>query len=57
MVVTVHMFDRAEYAFKPKDVTVGRKISSPLDTSKLTESEIKERINRVSQILGNKVWF
>ncbi|XVF58791.1 hypothetical protein PTKIN_Ptkin07bG0094900 [Pterospermum kingtungense] len=48
--------DGAEYAFKPKDVKVGRKISSPHDATKLTESEIKERINRVSQILANKIF-
>ncbi|XWS44706.1 hypothetical protein CRYUN_Cryun15aG0070800 [Craigia yunnanensis] len=47
--------DGAEYAFKPKDITVSRKISSPHDAAKLTESEIKERINRLSQIFANKI--
>ncbi|KAK6259126.1 hypothetical protein SCA6_013600 [Theobroma cacao] len=47
--------DGAEYAFKPKDIRLSRKISSPESTAKLTESEIKERINRLSQIFSNKV--
>lgn len=51
------MFDRAEYAFKPKDIRLNRKISSPESAAKLTENEIKERINRLSQIFSNKVWF
>ncbi|KAH0987969.1 hypothetical protein GBA52_015146 [Prunus armeniaca] len=44
----------AEYAFKPKDVILNKKPSSPNDAGKLTESEIKQRINRLSQTLANK---
>ncbi|XP_009355846.2 LOW QUALITY PROTEIN: protein CHROMATIN REMODELING 24 [Pyrus x bretschneideri] len=44
----------AEYAFKPKDVNINKKPSSPIDADKLTESEIKQRINRLSQTLANK---
>ncbi|KAE8694443.1 Protein CHROMATIN REMODELING 24 [Hibiscus syriacus] len=47
--------DGAEYAFKPKDVMLNRKSASPEDIAKLTESEIKLRINRLSQIFANKV--
>ncbi|XVF14803.1 hypothetical protein REPUB_Repub09cG0092800 [Reevesia pubescens] len=50
-----HNVDGAEYAFKPKDIKVSRKISSPDNAAKLTESEIKERINRLSQIFANKI--
>uniref|UniRef100_A0A2P2IXE2 Protein CHROMATIN REMODELING 24 n=1 Tax=Rhizophora mucronata TaxID=61149 RepID=A0A2P2IXE2_RHIMU len=42
-------------AFRPKDVELNKKISSPESVGKLTESEIKERINRLSHILANKV--
>ncbi|KAM0968992.1 hypothetical protein ACFX2A_017568 [Malus domestica] len=44
----------AEYAFKPKDIIINKKPSSPIDADKLTESEIKQRINRLSQTLANK---
>ncbi|KAK9950150.1 hypothetical protein M0R45_005652 [Rubus argutus] len=44
----------AEYAFKPKDVILNRKPSSPADAAKLTKSEIKENINRLSKTLANK---
>ncbi|KAI9394209.1 hypothetical protein POPTR_005G066600v4 [Populus trichocarpa] len=47
--------DGAVHAFNPKDVNLKKKSSSPDSVGKLTESEIKERINRLSQILGNKV--
>lgn len=50
-------FDRSEYAFNPKDVKLKKKTASPATASKLTESEIKERIIRLSQIFANKVWF
>ncbi|XP_011011399.1 PREDICTED: protein CHROMATIN REMODELING 24-like isoform X2 [Populus euphratica] len=46
--------DGAVHAFNPKDVNLKKKSSSPDSVGKLTESEIKERINRLSQILGNK---
>ncbi|XP_044510822.1 protein CHROMATIN REMODELING 24 isoform X4 [Mangifera indica] len=49
--------DGAEFAFKPKDIKQLSKknfSSSPESLAKLTESEIKERINRLSQILANK---
>ncbi|KAB2597160.1 DNA excision repair protein ERCC-6-like [Pyrus ussuriensis x Pyrus communis] len=44
----------AEYAFKPKDLILNKKPSSPIDAGKLTEAEIKQRINRLSQTLANK---
>ncbi|XP_015891171.3 protein CHROMATIN REMODELING 24 [Ziziphus jujuba] len=44
----------AEYAFKPKDVKSEKKVTSPDSVGKLTESEIKERINRLSITLANK---
>ncbi|KAF9681810.1 hypothetical protein SADUNF_Sadunf05G0041300 [Salix dunnii] len=47
--------DGAVHAFNPKDVNLKKKTSSPDSVGKLTESEIKERINRLSHILGNKV--
>ncbi|KAJ8769138.1 hypothetical protein K2173_000913 [Erythroxylum novogranatense] len=46
--------DGAMYAFKPKDVNLNMKSTSPESTGKLTESQIKERINRLSLILANK---
>lgn len=47
---------RAEYAFKPKDVKVDKKINiSPIDASELSESEIKARISRLSMLFQNKV--
>ena len=36
---------------------MNKKISSPDSTSKLTESELKERINRLCKTLANKVYF
>ncbi|CAN1168892.1 Protein CHROMATIN REMODELING 24 [Linum perenne] len=44
----------AEYAFNPKDVD--RKAKSPLSDSpgKLTESDIKSRVNRLTLLLGNR---
>ncbi|KAF3440622.1 hypothetical protein FNV43_RR18906 [Rhamnella rubrinervis] len=44
----------AEYAFKPKDIILEKKTSSPDSVGKLTESEIKERISRLSQTIANK---
>ncbi|KAJ4715246.1 Chromatin remodeling 24 [Melia azedarach] len=46
--------DGAEYAFNPKDIKLNQKSSSPKSDTKLTESQIKERINRLSQIFANK---
>ncbi|GMY12529.1 protein CHROMATIN REMODELING 24 isoform X1 [Fagus crenata] len=46
--------DGAAYAFNPKDVNLNKKSSSPDSGGKLTESEIKGKINRLSQMLGNK---
>lgn len=57
MIFLVFIVDRAEYAFKPKDVILNKKPSSPNDAGKLTESEIKQRINRLSQTLANKVFL
>ncbi|KAL2342897.1 hypothetical protein Fmac_004182 [Flemingia macrophylla] len=42
-----------EFAFNPKDVRTSRKGSSPSSAGKLTESEIKDKINRLSQTLSN----
>ncbi|MBA0857952.1 hypothetical protein Goshw_019441 [Gossypium schwendimanii] len=47
--------DGAVYAFKPKDIMMSRKSLSPIEVAKLTESEIKQRINRLSQIYANKI--
>lgn len=44
----------AQYAFKPKEVNLQKTNSSADSAGKLTESEIKGRINRLSQILANK---
>ncbi|GAB4855701.1 hypothetical protein Ancab_024343 [Ancistrocladus abbreviatus] len=48
------MVHGAEFAFKPKDVPLGLKKTSPDSSSKETESEIKERLNRLSQLLSNQ---
>ncbi|PON78685.1 Protein CHROMATIN REMODELING [Trema orientale] len=45
--------DGAEHAFNPKDVRLMKK-SSPDSGGKLTESEIKDRIDRLSKTLANK---
>ncbi|KAB5548238.1 hypothetical protein DKX38_011644 [Salix brachista] len=50
-----HNVDGAAHAFNPKDVNLNKKASSPDSVGKLTESEILERINRLTQLLGNKV--
>ncbi|KAK4772718.1 hypothetical protein SAY86_014493 [Trapa natans] len=49
--------DGAAFAFNPKDVkhTALSKSQSPASSGKLTESEIRERISRLSHMLGNKV--
>nr|GEV07160.1 SNF2-related, N-terminal domain-containing protein [Tanacetum cinerariifolium] len=44
----------AQFAFNPKDVAVRRNNVSPSTSSKLTESEIKQQINRLSQLYENK---
>ncbi|XP_057807804.1 protein CHROMATIN REMODELING 24 [Salvia miltiorrhiza] len=44
--------DGAQYAFNPKDVRKVQRNSSP-DVSEPSEAEIKERINRLSQIFSN----
>lgn len=50
------VFDRADYAFKPKDVNLDKKINiSPIDDKELSESEIKARLNRLTILLQNKV--
>ncbi|KAL6225468.1 hypothetical protein ACLB2K_004318 [Fragaria x ananassa] len=50
-----HNVNGAEYAFKPKDVILSKKLSSsPVGAGKMTKSEIKENINRLSQTLANK---
>ncbi|KAF3969894.1 hypothetical protein CMV_006353 [Castanea mollissima] len=46
--------DGAAYAFKPKDVNMNKKTSSPDSGGKLTESDIKEKIKHLSQMLANK---
>nr|XP_043628305.1 protein CHROMATIN REMODELING 24 isoform X2 [Erigeron canadensis] len=45
--------DAAQFAFNPKDV-VRKKNISPSISNKLTESEIKQQINRLSQVYANK---
>ncbi|KAJ6366263.1 hypothetical protein OIU77_002778 [Salix suchowensis] len=50
-----HNVDGAAHAFNPKDVNLNKKASSPDSVGKLTESEIVERIDRLTQLLGNKV--
>lgn len=53
---TERPIDCPQYAFNPKDVNLHKKnfASSPQSPPKMTESEIKERINRLSQLLSNK---
>ncbi|XP_024028985.1 protein CHROMATIN REMODELING 24 [Morus notabilis] len=46
--------DGAGYAFNPKDIRLNKKTPSPDSEGKLTESEIKERISRLSNTLANK---
>ncbi|KAA8531251.1 hypothetical protein F0562_005960 [Nyssa sinensis] len=50
-----HNVDGAAHAINPKDVKLYKKSTSPESTGKPTEEEIKERINRLSQIFANKV--
>ncbi|GAV74218.1 SNF2_N domain-containing protein/Helicase_C domain-containing protein [Cephalotus follicularis] len=49
-----HYVDGAAYAFKPKDVSLSKKSSSPEKVHKLKETNIRERINRISQLIANK---
>ncbi|KAL5755404.1 hypothetical protein ACOSP7_023624 [Xanthoceras sorbifolium] len=53
-----HMIERnvdgSEYAFNPKDIKLSKKSLSPSSEAKLTESDIKERISRLSQLVANK---
>ncbi|KAG8391158.1 hypothetical protein BUALT_Bualt01G0158700 [Buddleja alternifolia] len=49
-----HNVDGSHYAFNPKDVKQLQKNSSP-DVKEPSEDEIRERINRLSQIFANKV--
>ncbi|KAI3700873.1 hypothetical protein L2E82_45514 [Cichorium intybus] len=44
----------AQFAFNPKDVVVKRKNVSPSISNKLTESEIKDQIKRLSNVFANK---
>ena len=58
LIFTLHFncfFDRSELAFNPKDVKLSRKSASPSTDGKLTESEIRDKIKRLSQTLANKV--
>ncbi|KAK7399357.1 hypothetical protein VNO78_10539 [Psophocarpus tetragonolobus] len=48
-----HAADNSQFAFNPKDVRVSKKGSSPSSAGKLTESEIKDKIKRLSQTLSN----
>ncbi|XP_027916383.1 protein CHROMATIN REMODELING 24 isoform X1 [Vigna unguiculata] len=48
-----HITYGSEFAFNPKNVTTSKKSSSPSSAGKLTESEIKDKINRLSQTLSN----
>ena len=58
-VITSFSFaSRARFAFNPKDVKLNRFATNASSSpSKPTEREIKERINRLSQTLENKVRF
>ncbi|KAL1364668.1 protein CHROMATIN REMODELING 24 isoform X1 [Arachis hypogaea] len=47
------MADGAEFASKPKDLDRSKKGFSPSSDGKMTESEIKDRIKRLSQTLSN----
>ncbi|VYS71333.1 unnamed protein product [Arabidopsis thaliana] len=45
----------ADYAFKPKDVNLDKRINiSPVDDKELSESVIKARLNRLTMLLQNK---
>ncbi|KAL9233353.1 hypothetical protein vseg_008368 [Gypsophila vaccaria] len=46
--------DGSQHAFKPKDVNVHKVNSSPKSPDSMSESEIKDRIRRLSQLLSNK---
>ncbi|XP_010269085.1 PREDICTED: protein CHROMATIN REMODELING 24-like isoform X1 [Nelumbo nucifera] len=46
--------DGAQYAFKPKDVSIHRKSAASGGPGKLKVADIKERIERLSHILANK---
>ncbi|XP_071714729.1 protein CHROMATIN REMODELING 24-like [Rutidosis leptorrhynchoides] len=46
--------DAARFAFNPKENVAQRKNISPSISNKLTESEIKQQINRLSQLYANK---
>ncbi|KAG2410642.1 Protein CHROMATIN REMODELING-like protein [Vigna angularis] len=48
-------YGSSEFAINPKNVTTSKKGSSPSSAGKLTESEIKDKINRLSQTLSNAV--
>ncbi|CAN7004031.1 unnamed protein product [Brassica oleracea var. botrytis] len=52
-----NMNNGAEYAFKPKDVKLDKRIIniSPIDENDLSEREIKARVSRLSMLLQNKV--
>uniref|UniRef100_A0A0D3AX38 Uncharacterized protein n=1 Tax=Brassica oleracea var. oleracea TaxID=109376 RepID=A0A0D3AX38_BRAOL len=54
-----NMNNGAEYAFKPKDVKLDKRIIniSPIDEYDLSEREIKARVSRLSMLFQNKkVW-
>ncbi|GFP92434.1 protein chromatin remodeling 24 [Phtheirospermum japonicum] len=48
-----HNVDGAQYAFNPKDIKKSPRNSSP-DVKEASEDEIRERINRLTQIFFNK---
>ncbi|CAN6802525.1 unnamed protein product [Brassica oleracea var. botrytis] len=52
-----NMNNGAEYAFKPKDVKLDKRIIniSPIDEYDLSEREIKARVSRLSMLFQNKV--
>ncbi|CAF1920787.1 unnamed protein product [Brassica oleracea] len=52
-----NMNNGAEYAFKPKDVKLDKRIIniSPIDENDLSEREIKARVSRLSMLFQNKV--
>ena len=47
----------AEFAFNPKEIKLSKKGSSPNSSGKLTETEIREKIKRISRTLEDKVFL
>lgn len=54
--ILTFIFFSSQFAINPKDVSRSKHIS-PKISNKLTESEIKQQINRLSQVYANKVSY